>query len=549
MPAKPRWFVPSMLIAGATLILMTPAASGGTPSSAAASTFPLELGSALADTDAAVDAYLQSQVDELGLPGAALAIIRDGAVDHLAAFGEADDSGRAMTPQTPVLLASVSKQFTALAIMQLVEAGKVELSETVQRYLPWFQVADPALAAQITVEQLLHHTSGLPHSADNEILDALGDDQSPESLQAGVRAVAAVELRDTPGASFEYTNTGYNTLGAIVEAVSGQRFADYLDEHIFEPLQLQHTHGMASAARADGAAQGYYRWFGAAYVPEPIATPAGLQPSATLFSSAEDLARVIQMNLQSGQYDGATVLSAAGVETMQNSGPVVGEEAVSYGMGWWNRPQWELSADPGDPVADAATARVLEHNGSWPNTHTYIGYVPSTGMGLVVLVNGNHLAAESQLLAVERNLWNVLLDQPTISADVMEEFLLRYGSFVALAVVAVQLALMWWSIWLLQRRSRVGVRVPSGSRLAALLGPLAFDCAVVVFVVWYLPEHFQTPLRTIVSSAPDSGLLIVIALALAIGWGSSRTVLLLRRPCVPAAGQVPERQCAAVGAG
>ncbi len=341
----------------------------------------MKFGSAVAGTEAAVDAYLRSQVDELGLPGAALAIIRNGAIDHLAAFGEADEFGRAMTPQTPVLLASVSKQFTATAIMQLVDAGKVELSATVQRYLPWFQVADPALCAQITVEQLLHHTSGLPSSADDGILDALGDDQSPASLEAGVRALATVELRDTPGASFEYTNVGYNTLGVIVEAVSGQRFADYLDEHVFGPLQLHHTHGTATQAREDGGAQGYYRWFGATYVPEPIATPVGWQPSVTLYSSAEDLAHVVQMNLQRGQYDGATVLSAQAVDAMQNSGPSIGDTAVTYGMGWSNRPQRELSADPGDKVADAATARVLEHNGSWPNTHTYISYVPSTGMG------------------------------------------------------------------------------------------------------------------------------------------------------------------------
>lgn len=116
-------------------------------------------------------------------------------------------------------------------------------------------------------------------------------------------------------------------------------------------------------------------------------------------------------------------------------------------------------------------------------------------------------------------------------------------------MVAVQLVLMWWSIWLLQRRSRTGVRVRTGRRWAALLGPLVFDCAVVAFALWYVPEHFQTPLRTIVSSVPDSGLLIVIALILAVGWGTSRTVLLVRRPCVPSNDRLPERQDAVVGAG
>ncbi len=545
-----RWLVilavPLVLLAtpAQAATVMTPSSAPSSPSRPFGSTLPAE-----DDSAAAVDAYLRSEIEELRLPGAALAIIRNGSIEHLAAFGEADDSGRSMTPQTPVLLASVSKQFTATAIMQLVEAGTVELSAPVQRYLPWFRVADPVLSARITVEQLLHHTSGLPDTADNVVSDVLGDDQDPASLEAGVRALAAVELRHPPGAAFEYANTGYNTLGMIVEEVSGQRFADYVDEHIFVPLTMTHSHGTVSQSLADGGAQGYYSWFGAVYVPETIATPVGFAPSAMLFSSAEDLAHVIQMNLQKGQYDGATVLSPDSVVTMRSSGVEMGLPGVTYGMGWVNRPQRELSADPGDPVADAATARVIEHNGSWTNTHTYISYVPASGTGIVLLVNGNDTGAESRLAAVDRNLWRVLLDQPTRFAEDDADFLVRYGAWVGLVLVAMQLALMWWSIWLLRRRSRTGIRVPARRRRAALLVPLAFDVAIVTFVVWYLPAYFESSLQGVIRYGPDSGLLIVIALTLAIGWGTVRTILLLRRPCTPVADQLEQRAAAIIGTG
>jgi len=245
------------------------------------------------------------------------------------------------------------------------------------------------------------------------------------------------------------------------------------------------------------------------------------------------------------------VLSAAGIETMQNSGPTVNDYQVTYGMGGWSRPQWELSTDPGDPAADSATARVIEHEGSWPNTHTYMGFVPSTGLGVVLLVNGNDVAAESQLVAMDRNVWNVLMGQPTELGEATEEFLLRAGSFVGIAIVAVQLALMWWSIWLLRKRSRQGIQVPRRRRLAVLLAPLAFDLAVIGFLLIYLPAHFAQPLRQIVSYAPDSGLLIMIALGLAIGWGTARTVLLVRRPCraEPAGTPTAPHEEFAVGAG
>jgi hypothetical protein len=103
----------------------------------------------------AIDAYVQKEVRETRLPGASLGIVKGDEIVHVQGFGEADDSGRAVTPQTPFLIGSNGKSFTALAIMQLVEDGKVELDAPVQRYIPWFRVADPDASKRITVRHLL----------------------------------------------------------------------------------------------------------------------------------------------------------------------------------------------------------------------------------------------------------------------------------------------------------------------------------------------------------------------------------------------------------
>src|SRR5947207_4315974 len=113
---------------------------------------------------ASIDAFVSSQMQADHIPGVALGLVHNDQVMHLRGFGSADQSGRAVTPQTPFILGSVSKSFTALAIMQLVEAGKIELDAPVQRYLPWFRVADPVASARITVRHLLSHTSGIPSS-------------------------------------------------------------------------------------------------------------------------------------------------------------------------------------------------------------------------------------------------------------------------------------------------------------------------------------------------------------------------------------------------
>ena len=114
---------------------------------------------------AKIDAYISEQMQADHIPGVALGLVHNDQIVHLRGFGSADQSGRAVTAHTPFLLASVSKSFTALAVMQLVEAGKIELDVPVQRYLPWFRVADPDASARITLRHLLYHTSGLPSSA------------------------------------------------------------------------------------------------------------------------------------------------------------------------------------------------------------------------------------------------------------------------------------------------------------------------------------------------------------------------------------------------
>src|SRR5688572_4802821 len=141
-------FLSSMILAVLSAVASTrPAVAQGTP----------------AHFDA-VDNYIRTRMQELGIPGAALAIIQGDQIVHLKAFGVADDSGRPVTPQTPFFTGSTGKSFTALAIMQLVEAGKIQLDAPVQTYLPWFRVADPDASATITVRQLLNQVSGLPQS-------------------------------------------------------------------------------------------------------------------------------------------------------------------------------------------------------------------------------------------------------------------------------------------------------------------------------------------------------------------------------------------------
>ncbi|HET9981921.1 MAG TPA: serine hydrolase domain-containing protein, partial [Ktedonobacterales bacterium] len=131
----------------------------------------------------AVDDYVTARMEAARIPGLSAVIVKGDQIVFLKGYGRADSSDRQVTPQTPFIIGSISKTFTALALMQLVEAGKVDLDAPVQRYLPWFRIANPAASAQITVRSLLNHTSGLPQKADT----FLWTDQDDGVLERTVR--------------------------------------------------------------------------------------------------------------------------------------------------------------------------------------------------------------------------------------------------------------------------------------------------------------------------------------------------------------------------
>src|SRR2546428_1221238 len=206
-------------------------------------------------------AWLEGQMLERGLPGVAVGVVADQELVWSAGFGFADAAARIpMTPQTKFRMASHSKLFTATAVMQLREQGKLRLDDPVSRYLPWFTVK-PAESDDppITIEELLTHSSGLPREAGAHwtTFEFPTTEQLKDLMRTRESAFA-------PEVRWKYSNLGFSVAGMIVEAVSGQQWADYVQREIFQPL------GMSSSSvdkNVSGLAVGYGRR-------NPDATPA-----------------------------------------------------------------------------------------------------------------------------------------------------------------------------------------------------------------------------------------------------------------------------------
>jgi CubicO group peptidase (beta-lactamase class C family) len=325
----------------------------------------------------AIDTYLEQQMRRLHIPGVSLAIVESGRIMHLRGFGHAGAGGEAPTPQTPFPIASLTKSVTALAVMQLVEAGKLDLDAPVQRYLPWFHIADLQASAHITVRHLLNQTSGLPTSAGEIQLADL--DQSPGATERQARALSTLKLTRPVGAAFEYSNANYSLLGLIIEAASRESYADYVQDRIFTPLEMRHSYTSQTIAQQHDLAVGHHYWFAMPFAAPNLPLPHGSLPAAGLISSAEDLARYLIAHLNEGRSGNVQILSDAGIAELQRGVADVRAMGVSmgqYGMGWF--------------VDTIGQTKLSWHSGTLPDFGAYMALLPEQNKGVVLVFNACH---------------------------------------------------------------------------------------------------------------------------------------------------------------
>lgn len=481
------------------------------------------------ETHAAIDAFMEERMQTLKIPGAALAIVRGDQIEYLRGYGVADSTGRAITPQTPFMLASVSKSFTALAIMQLAEDGKLDLNARVQKYLPWFQIADDKAASEITIRQLLYQTSGFSETDGNKI--NLDSNMAEDALTTSMKRLTTTKLIEAPGNAFEYSNINYGLLGAIVEAVSGQSFETYIQQNIFAPLDMKHSYTSLSDAEAGGATHGYYPFFGIPVIYDRFMPYSrAVTPWAGLFSSAEDLAHYLVAHLNEGQYQGNAILSAQGITELHTPGVEINKWS-GYAMGWWVDPNFDLGAqDHTDSLASYKIPIVVSHEGSWSSFRTLALMVPEQRLGIVLLMNTNDPAIDSAFGSVGWDVLLISLGNEPMYYPPNEDFVRQNARFIFIGVNILLLAsCIWFARKIRSLRQRPGAGMSRWKMIARyVVIPLAVDMLLAWFLLAKeLPDASSTVL-VVLRQAPDLGLLVTLTLLFTLGWGTVRTLLMLQ---------------------
>ena len=309
------------------------------------------------DTEA-LDAFVQGQMSKQGIQGIALAVTSGTEIVYLKGYGTAGE-GRPMTPQTPMYIGSQSKSFTGLAVAQLIEQGRIDPADPVQKYIPWFKVADGQASKKITIDHLLHHTSGLSEAG---FTANLADNATREEA---VRALASAELTAPVGVKFQYFNFGYDVLAVVVQNVSGMTYEDYLQKNILDPLEMSRTYTDPVLARMNGLSQGYSRFFGFV-IPQQQPHRVFEVSAGYIISTAEDMAHYTIAMDNAGIYKGSELLSIRGMDRLFS--PVQG-----YGMGWF--------VEQGH----------VFHGGANETFKTFVDIYPLRDQSIVLLINQGYM--------------------------------------------------------------------------------------------------------------------------------------------------------------
>ena len=316
-----------------------------------------------------IDSYIETQMRNLHIPGVSLAIVRDGRIVKAKGYGLANiESNSAATPKTVYEIGSLTKQFTAAAVMMLVEEGKLSLDDKITKYFP----DAPQAWNRITVRHLLSHTSGIQnHVAVPGYLNRFKTNLSFETTPTReeiLKEFFKLPSEFEPGETWAYDNTGYYLLGFVIEKTSGKSYYQFLDERIFKPLGMRATRNTDTRPIVSNRASGY-EWVNSKFENRPVLLPTIAFSAGTIVSTVEDMAK-LDVALYTEKLLKKSSLEQMWTPAKTNDGAIA---SFDYGFGWF--------------IDNYHGHRIVQHAGGTPGFSSVIYRFTDDKLTIIILSN------------------------------------------------------------------------------------------------------------------------------------------------------------------
>jgi CubicO group peptidase (beta-lactamase class C family) len=442
-----------------------------------------------------IEEYIRNQMKRGKIPGLSVVIVKGDKTIYKKGFGFANiKKKQPVTPKTLFEIGGNSKAFTALGILLLEKEGKLKLNDEVNKHIPWFKMRYKGQEFSVTIEQLLHHASGIPFETFANIPISNADN----ALEETVRTLINQELRHEPGKEFCYASINYDVLGLIIQKVSKQSFEAFMKKNILEPLELKNTYLSRNEKMAHDMATGYKIGF---LSPREYEAPVyrGNTPAGYFITNTEDMEKWLRIQL--GIHENP-IFKEIIEESHQPNENVIG---FRYAKGWF-----------------IFQKKDIFHTGNDPNFSSFIvlsipkeryRYSIREKIGVAVLANMNSSLVES----IGWGIFAVLkkADMPQKSNDFYIQ--LDMHSTILICISTILFLLSLWRIAVRVKKINkkiISIKITKNASL--VFGALTIVFIIFPYILYNLPAYlsFKLPWGLIAVWAPKTFVFFAILAAL-----------------------------------
>lgn len=421
-----------------------------------------------------VDSMLEKAVNDYNIPGMSVAIVDSERVIFSKSYGNC------ISADTPFIIGSLSKSFTAVCIMQLVEQKQINLDDSISQYIDVSDYLENCEDGdRITVRQLLNQTGGL------DTYQRFGN----------------AKITDSYG-THQYANVNYGLLGKIVESVSGETYENYVTNHIFNPLKMTNSAASLEKSKENGLIDGYRNYFGipvAGQPDYPTDKSWSTVSAGYISSSASDMGRYLQMYINNGE----NILSKDSINTMfYDSLRGDSEGTYYYGMGWTTQKYEDKT--------------IISHSGLVENYMSNMFILPDYGIGIVMLVNTNdYLVTNNLMNNVSQNILLLVMGETFVETSGVDYYL--YHGLLDLAYI---LLIVLSIIPLIRIRKCKGKLLSVKNGVIHILIPTFLLC---------VPRIIGIPLWVVFYFVKDLFFVIVISAVILYSGGLIKCIIAIKR--------------------
>ena len=320
------------------------------------------------------DEWIQSSMQQWDIPGMSVAVVKDGEIVLTEGYGVLKlGEERSVDRHTQFGIASVSKHMTASSLAILVDEGIINWNDKVIKHIPWFELSDPWVTANVTIHDLLTHQVGVGRMLGNRL--QFMTNRSRDELLYRMRYL---DFEQPFRSDYVYSNVMYTLAGEIVTAVSGQNWDEFMTNRFFSPMGMSRTNTSINDLHNDGNAAHPHQYIHGEVVTIPIRNWDVASPAGGINSTAYDMAKWMLMQLDSGSFEENSYVSSQSLQTIQTP-------QVSLGAAGVDAPQ--RSYGYGYNITDYRGYRMLTHGGATDGMNTTYVLLPEENLGIIVMTN------------------------------------------------------------------------------------------------------------------------------------------------------------------